>query len=428
MKHTFFLKKSQRDRQTNRITSNDKTLIYFSCYFNEEKKQFRYSTGENIKPLEWNYKDNRCILKGKNKNPNSSTIQLQLNRYTRVFENIEGMTIKTGVKLTSQLLKQEFDREFKKIVASKNLFFDVYDLYTAEKQKRKDWKPATVKRYKNIKNHLEAFEKKRKYKLTFSKINKTFYNEFLDYCYTDLKHYSNTLSRNVGLFKSFMYWSLENEHTYNDDFKKFEKPKTVITEEIALSLEQVIEIFNLEIKDKKLVKVRDVFVFQCLTGLRFGEMKAINKNVINGNAIQLKEEKDSTKEYREIPLMPVSSYILKKYQYELPLISNQKQNKYIKDILEEAKYTQMTEYTRVQGVEVTKYTKPLYKRISTHTARRTFVTIMRNKGIPDKTIMSITGHKDIKTFNMYHKVNTDAKRNAVIEAFGEMELPKFKIA
>lgn len=42
---------------------------------------------------------------------------------------------------------------------------------------------------------------------------------------------------------------------------------------------------------------------------------------------------------------------------------------------------------------------------------------MRNKGIPDKTIMAITGHKDLKSFNMYHQVNNEAKINAVKSVF-----------
>ena len=42
---------------------------------------------------------------------------------------------------------------------------------------------------------------------------------------------------------------------------------------------------------------------------------------------------------------------------------------------------------------------------------------MRNKGVADKTIMSISGHKDIKTFNMYHQVNNEAKIHAVKSVF-----------
>ncbi len=30
---------------------------------------------------------------------------------------------------------------------------------------------------------------------------------------------------------------------------------------------------------------------------------------------------------------------------------------------------------------------------------------MRNKGIADKVIMTITGHADIKSFNQYHQVD-----------------------
>lgn len=419
MKHTFYLKEPNGKKES---------LILFSCYFKEEAKKFVYSTGEKIKPSEWSFEENRPKLKGSAKNLYASTIQTQLGRYSKIFEETESLDKISRENFTSQKLKNGFNNEFKKVPTNKNLFFEAYDKFTNEKIKRKEWSFSTVKRYKNIKNHLERFETKRKYKLTFSRINENFYSEFLDYSYNDLEHYSNTVARNIGLFKTFLYWALNERYTYNEAFKEFKTPKTVITEEVALSLDQVIEIFNLEFENKSLEKVRDVFVFQCLTGLRYGEMKAINENVITKNAIQLKEEKDATKEYREIPLMPVSAHILKKYQNNLPLISNQKQNKYIKDILEDAEFTQMTEYTRVQGVEVTKFTEPLYNRISTHTARRTFVTIMRNKGIPDKTIMSITGHKDIKTFNMYHKVNTDAKRNAVIEAFGTMELPKLKKA
>jgi site-specific recombinase XerD len=417
MKHTFYLKEPK---------SKKESLILFSCYFKEEVKKFVYSTGEKIKPFEWNFEENRPKLKGKFKNIYASTIQTQLGRYSKVFKSIESLCKITNESFTAQLLREEFNKEFKKVPTSKNLFFDAYDTFMIEKQKRKEWKPSTVKRYTNIKNHLLTFEAKRNYKLTFSRINDSFYTEFLDYCYNDLDHYSNTVSRNIGLFKTFMYWALKERYTYNESFKEFVTPKTVITEEIALNLKEVEEIFNIECESKKLERVKDIFVFQCLTGLRYGEMKAINKRVITENAILLKEEKDSSKEYREIPLFKISNYILKKYDYKLPLISNQKQNKYIKEILKKAGYNRITEYTKVKGVESTKFIEPLYDRIKTHTARRAYISIMRNKGIADKTIMSITGHKDLKTFNMYHKVNNEARLSAVIKAFGTMELPKLK--
>ncbi len=99
------------------------------------------------------------------------------------------------------------------------------------------------------------------------------------------------------------------------------------------------------------------------------------------------------------------------------MISNQKQNDYIKEILKNAGFTHEVEYTRTKGVEQQLFVKKFYQRISTHTARRTFITIMRDKGIADKTIMSISDHKDIKTFNMYHQVSNYSKINAAKSVF-----------
>ncbi len=90
-------------------------------------------------------------------------------------------------------------------------------------------------------------------------------------------------------------------------------------------------------------RVRDVFVFACMTGMRFSELNFVNKeNVIDGH-VRLKEQKETSKESRDIPLNDLSSYILKKYNYQLPLITNQKNNEIIKDVLKDAGFTQLVE-------------------------------------------------------------------------------------
>ena len=86
------------------------------------------------------------------------------------------------------------------------------------------------------------------------------------------------------------------------------------------------------------------------------------------------------------------------------------------------------EYTRNKNKQKEVIVKSFFDRVSTHTARRTFITIMKKKGIADKTIMKMTGHRDLKTFNSYYKVDTEAKVDAINLAFGDMELPKLKKA
>jgi|26BtaG_2_1085354.scaffolds.fasta_scaffold00262_1 integrase len=422
MTHSFFLKEPQK-----RI-GDKPTLILFTCHFNREKKKFVYSTGERISPIHWNFLENRTNSAKNHRDSNYKTIQMQLDRYTSKFQEIESLYTKINEEFTSKDLKEAFDNEFKKVAGKKNQFFDAYDAFAGEKIKRKEWKPATIKRYKNIKNHLENFESKKKYKLTFSTINNKFYTEFIDYCYTTLDHNTNTFSRNLGLFKTFMFWALKERYTYNESFKEFIKPERVITKQVALNIDQVKTIFEFQCKSKALERVKDIFVFQCLTGLRYGELKLINERTIVNNSLIIQEEKDVTKETREVPLFEISNFILKKYNYNLPLLSNQKQNQFIKEVFGDAEFTFDVEYSRTKNKEQEIMQKPFNERISTHTARRTFVTIMKKKGIADKTIMNMTGHRDLKTFNTYYKVDNIAKIDAVNLAFGEMELPKLKKA
>ena len=61
------------------------------------------------------------------------------------------------------------------------------------------------------------------------------------------------------------------------------------------------------------------------------------------------------------------------------------------------------------GREIIESISPFYERISSHTARRSFITIMKNEKIPDKVIMSFTGHKSLEVFNKYYKPNASDK-------------------
>jgi integrase len=206
-----------------------------------------------------------------------------------------------------------------------------------------------------------------------------------------------------------MYWSLENGYTYKSEFKEFKNIKKEITDEIALTLEQVTEIFNHDFsKNPRLERVRDLFVFGCVTGMRYSNYSKVRKTDISDNFIKVRDEKNNAKTLT-IPLNDYSSFILKKYDYKLPKITNQKFNEYIKEVIEKVGYKDDIKKTFKIGKEIIETISPFYDRISSHSARRSFITIMKNKKIPDKVIMSYTGHKSLEVFNQYYKPNTDDK-------------------
>lgn len=415
---TFFLKKPK---------SNSETLILFSCYFKYEERKFVYSTGEKIIPKAWDFKNRQPLAHGKNKSSDYTSVRRQLNRYTDKFGELQARSKIYGEEFTSQILREEFDKEFKKAKTGANIFFKAYEKFMEDNQKQQKWSPNTIKRYNNIKGILHDFEADTGFKLTFKAINKRFHIEFTDYSMNRKQHATNTYRRNLGLFKTFMFYALEHGYTYQDDFRKFQKMKEAFTEKVALKAEDLANIMAHQFELVRLERARDVFVFACTTGMRFGELKLIGEhNVIDGNIV-LKEEKGVNKKPREIPLNNLSEMILKKYDYNLPLIANQKQNKYIKEVFKAAGYDQESEQVTVRGKNIIRVKMPFYERVSTHTARRTFITMMKRKKVSDKLIASISGHKDLKTLNTYYQVDEEAKKEAVSDVFDNIVPPLRKV-
>jgi len=408
MKNTFSLKESKSDKPT---------LIFFRCYFKEEGTRFLYSTGETIHPKQWDALNKFPFLNGANKHPDVKSIQMQLNRYSGLFLELESQYKRMGEPFTSEILKKEFDAFFKKSASGRKTFFDCYDDFMIEKQELKEWSTATIKRYYNIKNILLNFQSSKKYPLSFTTINDTFHRKFTSYCMDDLGHINNTYARNLGLFKTFMFWAIKRKHTYNDAFIGFKKVERVITNQIALTLEDLNLILKFDFESDRLERVRDVFVFACVTGMRFGELSLIRRSNVTNEAILLKEDKDETKVAREVPLTAISRYILSKYNYRLPLIANQKQNQYIKECFKMMQYDNVVQKVTTKGKENIKLDLKFYERISTHTARRTFITLMKRQGKSDKLIASITGHNDMKTLNSYYQISEPEKKEAMDEVF-----------
>ena len=413
MKSSFHLKNPKGDKES---------LIYFSAYFKNESKKLIYSTGETITPKEWNFKNRMPNdLSGRTtRADNHRAINMQLNRYTDFYIKIINRYIHAEEEITIENIRNEFDKEFKKTKTGSRDFFSVYDKFMTEKINDKTDKAnstSTIKRYEYNKKLLQDFEESKDVKLNFNQIDKKFYNTFINYCTNTKNHSTNTLSRNIGLFKTFMNWAVLNRYTYKLDFQEFKNIKKEITDEVALSKEQVVEIFNFDFSNnQRLERVRDLFVFGCFTGMRYSNYSKMKKNDIIDSHIKVRDVKDNRKQLN-IPLNDYSSYLLKKYDYRLPEISNQKFNEYIKEVIKIVGYTENIKKTSKLGNEIIETVTPFYERISSHTARRSFITIMKTEKVPDKIIMGFTGHKSLEVFNQYYKPNDIEKVDFMQDVF-----------
>lgn len=412
MNYTFKLKEPNAEKET---------LIYFRSFFSNENRNFIYSSGEKIKPSEWDF-ENRLPndLNGRTQRAvNHRSIKKQLDRYSGFFTEIVNRYKNIDEELTIDIARQRFDEEFKKIKI-KDDFFRIYDEFIQEKENDysgNSISKSTKDRYDYNKRLLQDFQDFYKLKLRLGNFNDKIYNKFLKYCIEIKDHSANTVHRNVGLLKTFLYWALSKKYTYNNNFINFKKPPKFRTDEIALNYQQVEEIYLYDFsKNKRLERVRDLFVFGCVTGMRFGNYSRISKQDIQGDFIRVVDLKSKSKKL-SIPLNSISKAILEKYNYILPNISNQKMNEFIKEVFKEMKFTEDIKKTMKYGDELVDKKSEFWERISSHTARRSFITIMKNNKVPDKVIMSYTGHTSLEVFNNYYRPSEEDKVNYMNEVF-----------
>jgi site-specific recombinase XerD len=95
--------------------------------------------------------------------------------------------------------------------------------------------------------------------------------------------------------------------------------------------------------------------------------------------------RQKTKSKIAVPLLPKAKELLKQYSNELPVISNQKFNSYLKEI------------AQVVGIN---------KRITHHTARKTFAsTVLLYNDVPMEIVSELLGHSSMSiTQNYYGKI------------------------
>lgn len=397
--------------------SEKETLIYLRARIKNDNKYLKYSTGEKIKPKFWDKTTSLPLpISGKTKEALeirqvSNQLLRYSNEFSRICTSLEYMDISIGL----DLVKEELDKVFKNSTSVRNDFFNIIDLYVSEKKALGQWGYASIEKYNTLKKLLEEFQKSTKFSVTFNNINQKFYVLFVQYCRDVKKHKDNTLGRYIGFFKTFMRWAEQNKHHNNNAYITFEKMSSE-TYEIALSSEELKKLMEHDFSNKKkLENVRDVFVFGCATGMRYSDYSKVSKDHIRNDVIYINTKKQ--KDNLEIPLNAISKGILEKHNYKLPLISDQKFRDYIKLACGEAGFTENLIKTSYIGSQRIDTTIPKNKLVGTHTARRTFITLSLERGMRPEVVMSITGHKNYKSFEKYIKLSQRVKNDEMQNAW-----------
>ncbi len=288
----------------------------------------------------------------------------------------------------------------------------------------------TIKSYKTSYNKLLQYQRDKGLKLTYERIDLDFYKDYISYL-SNMGLSDNSIGKEIKNIKMVM----RETHELGLHQKLLFKSKTFAvnkskTEQIYLTEKELNELKNLDLATKpSLDRVRDLFLIGCYTGLRYSDYQSITKDSITEDKyLEIKQQK--TKDSITIPIAKEVNDILEKYQHQLPIVSNQKTNQYLKEIgkmIPELNKPFMR-ISYKEGKEI-KQTLARYEALTTHTARRTFATQEYIKGTPPITIMAITGHKTEGAFLTYIRTTQrdNAKRLKAIWEKREKPTNKIKV-
>jgi integrase len=385
--------------------TTNKTPIYL--IFNYHNQRLKFSTGEQIVPKQWNSQSQRV----KRNFTGASELNHYLDKVEADILRIYRVAQIDGVGITNSFLKDALNAVLNKNPVVIVDFFETLEQYIEIKGSKLSHN--YMRRVNTLKNHLLTFQKKRKFPVTFSNIDLRFYDLFTDYLLKDLRQLNNTIGGNIAVLKTFLDWAtsrgINKNVGYKDrEFKAIKQDGDII----YLTHEELMQLYELDLSEiPRLENVRDAFCFGCFTGLRFSDISRIRRDHIKGDFLQILTQK--TRDRLQIPLNDFAKEILDRNKYKLTVISNQKTNSYLKELGELAELYEPQLITKFRGKERIETTEPKYMHLSTHTARRTFVTLSLEKGMRAEIVMEITGHKNYKTFKRYVMLTDDVKSAAM---------------
>ena len=203
------------------------------------------------------------------------------------------------------------------------------------------------------------------------------------YVYLQGRYNVATAASHMTRLKTIITYGINDGHIKINPFKniKIKHGKKKIE---FLTEEELQRIYKLEIDNKSLADVRDAFILQASTGLAYIDLLNLRREDIqitpDGTHYITKARHKTNSEFTTV-ILPMGVEVLRKHNYQLRVLTNQKYNLFLKTIQALA---------------------DIDKTLTTHIARKTFCCILLNRGVSINTVAKCAGHQDIKITRSYY--------------------------
>ncbi|WP_332020437.1 phage integrase SAM-like domain-containing protein [Kaistella sp.] len=299
-------------------------------------------------------------------------------------------------------------------------FIDYYLDFRSVEDKTKGTKPLaenTIKKYNTLKKLVESFRKN----LLITDINDGFRNDFAKFLnrngyavntqvkyIKDIKTLCKFASKELPISNEVLHWDIiPNSRIEN------------VSEGVTLTFQQLKILSETTMINDYLENAKDWLLISCFSSVRISELFTFDiANIIevgDDKYLKVTEKKNinSTGGKKIIYLLPQVVEIMEKRNGNFPRkISEQRYNEYIKKVCEMVGFTEPTQGAKTINIGTKK--EPIYRKIkgtypfneliSSHSGRKTYVTLF-SEYLPTEILKIQTNHHSNEMVEHYNKTD-----------------------
>ncbi len=375
-----------------RVNKKGNAPLVLRLSYGTQRKQ--HYTGVSIPVEKWD----AAKSKAKGKDDQASNINTYIRNVSNRIMEIYNEMIRTGDVYLDHLVDKMLGKDENNMT-----LIQLVNYHSSEMRKRIgiDYTIGTLKKYQVTKGKLERFlsSQYKKTDIRLKDLDRKFIADFDIFMKIVDKNDQNTTTKHCKNLKAIINLAVANDWMEKSPFSSFRCPYKV-KPKVFLTSDELKTLQGKTFKIDRLNLVKDVFLFQCYTGLSFTDMAKltgadVTSGIDKGRWIIIQRTKTGVRS--AIPLLPPALEIILKYNPEystrlsemlLPMYSIQKFNSYLQEIADFC------------GIP---------KNLSSHAGRRTFATtVALANGVSIETISKILGHSTTKITHQYAVV-TDLK-------------------
>lgn len=262
--------------------------------------------------------------------------------------------------------------------------------------------------------NLKALEEQFHITLKSDQITDVFWGYFISFCQArGMK--SSSIKTMCMQLRSILNWAVKYNAPVSPTYANIVFPK-VVNQKIALTSDEVSRIAYFDIdrfyanrrKDFRdtMERVRDMFVLSCNLFQRHSDMLRIDRSCFERNTFSIVQQKTGNRATVNIDQFAIDAKttyrILEKYDYQAPYkASIGNYNSYLHILMRDIGFDEQIRIEdRIDGKLVSSMI-PKWQLISSHTARRTAITINVIRGHNLHSLKRCSGHSDLRIFDNY---------------------------